>query len=69
MNITQETNQMGIFIKFESDTDEDIQYNKEREYWKKKITCEIYKKLYDSKEFDRVNMKKIYDLLKDNMNG
>jgi len=69
MNITQETNNMGIFVHFEPDIEEDIRDKQDRSKWKKIITSEIYKRLYDSKKFDRINMREIYDLLKEDLNG
>lgn len=67
MNITQEFNTLKTPFKYKES--EDTERIKNLEIQKRIITSEIYKKLYDSGQFDKENIRKIYDLLKDNLYG
>jgi len=67
MNITQEFNTLKTPFKYKEN--EDTERIKNLEIQKRIITSEIYKKLYDSGQFDKENIRKIYDLLKDNLYG
>lgn len=67
MNITQETNNMGIFIHFRSDTQEEIEEKERWNTYKKIFTSDIYKRIYDAKILDKDSMRALYELLREDL--
>lgn len=60
---------MGIFIHFEPDTEEELEYKEQYNKYKKLVTSNIYKRIYDSKKLEAKEMRIIYDLLKEDLHG